>query len=541
MCSTMRYIALLLTTLLIVSCGGENESRVAVGNRDGVLHLGNGTELQGIDPHIVTGLPEHHVVSSLFEGLVAKNPYTLEPEPAAANSWNISEDGRIYTFHIREDAFWSNGDKVTAHDFVWSWQRALTPELGSQNNYMLYPIENAEPFAAGALTDFSQVGVTALDDLTLQVTLRAPTPYFLQLLDHYIAYPVNRKNVEEFGSPTNRFSQWSREGNVVTNGPFVLTEWQINSHIRVEKADHYWDKENVSLNSIVFYPTENLVTEERMFRDGQLHFTNDITMDKVPVYQEEQPEYLQIAPYLGTYYYLINTEKEPFDDLRVRKALAMSIDRDLLIETVLENMYIPAYALTPPGTLGYEPPKTFAYDPVEAKALLAEAGYPEGQGFPAFEILYNTQENHRTIAVAIQQMWRETLGISATPVNKEWKVYLDSQDNMNYEVSRRGWIGDYVDPNTFLDMMITDGGNNKTGFSNPEYDNLVLREAPNTLNQEERFKLYYQAETLLMNEMPIIPIYTYQSKHLKHPSLKGLPPNIMDHYNWKYVSLDPVE
>lgn len=275
-----------------------------------------------------------------------------------------------------------------------------------------------------------------------------------------------------------------------------------------------------------------------MFRDEQIHFTNEVGLDKIPVYREEQPELLQIAPYLGTYYYLINTKRAPFDDLRVRKALSMAIDRDLLVETILENLFLPAYALVPPGTLGYEPPVTFGYDPEGARQLLAEAGFPNGENFPAFDILYNTQENHQKIAVAIQQMWMENLGISAAPMNQEWKVYLDSTDNFNYSISRRGWIGDYVDPNTFLDMMITDGGNNKTGFSDARYDQLILRDAPATLDQQERFKLYQEAESILMNAMPIIPIYTYQSKHLKHPSLKGLPPNIMDYYNWKYVSLE---
>jgi len=532
-------IPALLLSLFLVSCGGgSNESRVITGNQQGVLHLGNGTEPQGIDPHIVTGVPEHHIIGALFEGLVTKNPYTLEPEPGVAESWDISEDGRVYTFQLRDNARWSNGDPVVAEDFRWSWERALTPELGSLYNYMFFPILNAEGFATGAIDDFSEVGVKVLGERTLEVTLREPTPFLLQLFDHYSTYPVHPPTVLAFGSPTDRFSQWSREGNIVTNGAFTLTQWQVNSHIRVEKSPYYWDADEVKLNAIVFYPTENIVTEERMFRDEQIHFTNEVALDKVPVYRSEQPELLEIAPYLGTYYYLINTTREPFDDVRVRKALSMAIDRDLLVETILENLYLPSYALVPPGTLGYEPPETFTYDPEQARQLLAEAGYPGGENFPSFDILYNTQENHQKIAVAIQQMWMETLGVSATPMNQEWKVYLDSTDNFNYSISRRGWIGDYVDPNTFLDMMITDGGNNKTGFSDSRYDQLILRDAPATLDQQERFKLYQEAETILMNAMPVIPIYTYQSKHLKHPSLKGMPPNIMDYYNWKYVYLD---
>jgi oligopeptide transport system substrate-binding protein len=526
--------------LLLSACGGGSGAgtRVDVGNRDGVMHFGNGTEPQGLDPHLVTGVPEHHIITSIFEGLVTKNPYTLEPEPGVAESWDISEDGRVYTFHFHQNARWSNGDPVTAEDFRWSWERALHPALGSLYNYMFFPILNAEAYATGNLKDFSQVGVKVIDDLTLEVTLSEPTPYILQLFDHYSTFPVHPPTVLAHGAPTDRFSQWSREGNIVTNGAFVLKEWRVNDVIRVEKSTYYWDADNVNLNGIAFYPTENIVTEERMFRDGQLHYTQDVPLDKIPVYQAERPELIHIAPYLGTYYYLINTKREPFNDVRVRKALAMAIDRQLLSETVLEGIVFPAYALVPPGTLGYQPPKTFGFDPEQARRLLAEAGYPEGKGFPAFDILYNTQESHQKIAVAIQQMWRDVLGIGATPMNQEWKVYLDSTDNSNYSVARRGWIGDYVDPNSFLDMMITNGGNNKTGFSDLRYDELILREAPKQLSQEKRNAMYLDAETILMDAMPIIPIYTYQSKHLVDQSVKGMPGNIMDYTNWKYVSLE---
>ena len=463
---------------LLTACGGgDNLSRVDSGNQEGVLHFGNGTEPQGLDPHIVTGVPEHHIINALFEGLVSKDPYTLEPIPGVAESWEISEDGRTYTFNLRRDALWSNGDPVTAEHFRWSWQRVLSPELGSQYNYMLYPVLNAEAYANGELTDFSQVGAKALDAHTFQVELENPTPYLLQLLDHYSTFAVHPETVLAHGSMTDRITQWTRVENMVSNGPFKLSEWAINSQIRVEKSETYWDREAVQLNAIVYYPTENTVTEERMFRDEEIHFTNVIPMDKISTYRNIAPDLLQIAPYLGTYYYLINTDKEPFNDLRVRKALAMSVDRDLLTETVMRGTVTPAYALTPPGTLGYQPPQTFSYDPEEAKRLLAEAGYPNGEGFPSFEILYNTLDEHRRIAVAIQEMWRQNLGINVELLNQEWRVYLDSQDNMNYDVSRRGWIGDYVDPNSFLDMMITGGGNNKTGFSDPRYDDLVLNVA----------------------------------------------------------------
>jgi oligopeptide transport system substrate-binding protein len=530
----------LLFSLFLSACGGGNsETRVEAGNREGVLHFGNHSEPQGLDPHIVTGVPENHIILSLFEGLVSKNPYTLEVEPGVAESWEISEDGRVYTFHLRNNAKWSNGDPVTAEDFRWSWQRALSPILGSEYSYMYYGIVNAEAYNKGDMPDFSQVGVKVLDTLTLEVTLISPVPYFLQLTDHHSMYPIHRSSVESFGAADDRIAPWAREGSIVTNGAFVVTEWQVNSHVRVEKNPLYWDADKVKLNAIVFYPTENLVTEERMFRDGQLHRTEEIPLEKIATYRQEQPEVVAIAPWIGSYFYMINTTRHPLDDVRVRKALAMSIDRELVSETVIQGVHLPSTSLVPPGTLGYEPPKVFSYDPEQARALLAEAGYPNGEGFPGFELLYNTHEDHRKIAVALQQMWLENLNINVNLVNQEWKVYLDSHNNMNYDMSRRGWIGDFVDPYTFLNMYISEGGNNNTGFANARYDEIVLKEAPAELDRDKRYKLYREAETILLENMPILPVFTYQFKHLIQTSVKGMPTNIMDHYNYKYVSLEP--
>jgi oligopeptide transport system substrate-binding protein len=276
-----------------------------------------------------------------------------------------------------------------------------------------------------------------------------------------------------------------------------------------------------------------------MFRVDQLHFSQDLPLDKLPVYQARENSPLVVAPYLGTYFYLFNTERPPVDDVRVRKALAMTVDRDKLIRTVLHGIYTPAYTITPPGTMGYQPPRLFDYDPEKARQLLAEAGYPNGEGWPGVEVIYNTSENHRKIAVALQQMWKDELNIEVTIANQEWKVYLDSIDTMNYAVARRGWIGDYVDANNFLDMYLTGGGNNNTGFGEPEYDEMIMQLAPRAKTQEERFRIFYEAEEMLMEQMPILPIYTYSSKHLVHPSVRDLPANYMDHLNLKYVWLDP--
>lgn len=534
---SIRTLLLISLTILTACSGGER--RVPQGIKDGILHIGNGTEPQGVDPHTTTGIPEHRIQQALFEGLVGQDPKTLEPIPGVAERWDISPDGRTYRFYLRHNAKWSNGDSLTAEDFRWTWWRGLQPALGNEYAYMMYPVKNAEAYATGKLTDFSQVGVRVIDPYTLEVELNAPSPYFMQLLDHQSMYPLPRKIIEKFGSPTDRFSLWTRPENIVSNGPFKLTEWKLYKRVTVEKNPYYWDAANVKLNGIVFYPTENTVTEERLFRSQQLHVTSSIPLDKISRYRQERPDELRIEPYLGSYYLLINTTRPGLNDARVRRALAMAIDRESLIKNVLSNVNFPAYTLTPPGTGGYQPPTLLKFDPEGARKLLAEAGYPNGKGLPNVEILYNTNEAHRKIAVAIQQMWKTHLNIDVTMLNQEWKVYLDNRDTLNYSVARAAWIGDYLDPDTFLNMFITGGGNNDTGWSNAEYDELILRKIPAMKTHEERMAGFYQAETILLQEMPIIPIYIYSTKYLIHPSVKGMPANLLDHYLFKQVSLEP--
>lgn len=540
--SQYGHLLTVLLTLIIsalLSACGTGESNVTQGNREGILHYGNGAEPQGLDPHVVTGVPENHLIRALFEGLAVKNPITLEPEPGVAERWTFNDDRSVITFYLNPNAKWSNGEQVTADDFVWSWNRALHPETGNLYAYMLYPVKNAEAYAKGEVSEFSEVGVKALDETTLRVTLNAPTPYFIQLMDHYSTFAVHPETLLKFGKMTDRFTPWTRVGNIVSNGAFVLEDWALNRHIKMIKNQEYWDKDNVSLNGVVFYPTENEVSEERMFRVEQLHRTEGVPLDKVPVYRAipESP-YMQ-DPYLGTYYYLVNIDRPPVDDVRVRQALSMSLDREQLARTVMQEVVIPAYSITPPGTLGYQPPKLFDFDPEKARQLLAEAGYPNGEGWPGLDIIYNTNEAHRKIAVAVQQMWKKYLNVDITISNQEWKVYLNAVSQRDFQVARRGWIGDYVDPNNFLDLFITDGGNNNTGFANDYYDEMILQLAPRAPTEEERFAIFHEAETLLMQQMPIIPIYTYATRHLVHPSVEGMYPNLMDSLNLKYVKLIP--
>lgn len=529
---------ILITALVLLSACGRGESNVEKGNRQGILHKGNGTEPQSLDPHTATGVPEHKIISAIFEGLVSKDPTTLEIKPGVAESWTISDDGKRYIFKLRDNAKWSNGDAVTAHDFSWSWWRALQPQLGNQYVFMYFPIKNAEAFFKGEVSDWDQVGIKALDDLTLQIELRNPTPFFLQLLDHYSSYPLHRPTIEKWGAPDESYTRWTRPENIVSNGPFKLKEWRLNKVLSITRNEHYWASDSIRLNGVRFYPIESPVVEERMFRAGQIHYSNTTAIDRLPYYRENNPDVLRIAPYLGTYLYRINTKLEHLKDPRVRKALAMTIDRDTLIRTVLHGLQTPAYAITPPGLLGYQPPKVFEYDPQGARELLAQAGYPNGEGFPEFELQFNTSESHRKIAVAIQQMWKTKLNINVRLQNKDWKVYLDDEATGNFEVSRAGWIGDYIDPNTFLDMWVSGSGLNRTGWANPEYDDLVLKQAPEAKTREARFAAFYKAEEILINDMPFIPIYTYSSHRYQHPSVQGLPNNLLDYSNFRYVSLN---
>lgn len=526
--------------LLALAACGSGESNVESGNRLGILHLGNGTEPPGLDPHTTTSVSASWILGSLFEGLVTLNPSTLDIEPGVATRWEISEDGTVYTFYLNPAAKWSNGDPVTAQDFVFSWRRSLSPVMANQNAYLLYPVANAEAYATGKLQDFDAVGAKALSDDIFQVTLNAATPYFLQLLNHQSTYPVHRPTIEKFGKATDRFTRWTRVGNMVNNGAFVLKEWKLNRRIRVEPNDQYWDRDAIKLNGIIFYPTENSSTEERMYRAGQLHYTYTVPPDKVPVYRTMENSPFVLSPYLGSYFYRINTTRPPLDDVRVRRALALSVDRVRLAEKVMHGVILPAYSITPRDTLGYFPPELVNYDLEEARRLLAEAGYPNGEGWPGLELSYNTHEAHRKIAVALQQMWKDALNISVTLSNQEWKVYLDTIQQMNYQMARAGWIGDYVDANSFLDMFICDGGNNSTGFCDEQFDDMVLRKAPNARTREERYQIFFDAETRLMREVPIIPIYTYSSRHLVHPSFKGRHANLLDWPNFKYMSLEPT-
>ena len=532
------FYSVVLILFIVASCS-ESVNPVDSGLENQIYHHGNGSEPQGLDPHIVTGVPEHHILISLCEGLTIPNPNPNDMNgymAGTAESWSISDDGTEYIFNINKNAKWSNGEPVTADDFVWSWKRILTASLGSQYPDMLYYLEGAYEYHNGLIDDFDQVGVKSIDEHTLQVNLKNPTPFFLGLLSHYSTWPVHKDTVLKFGDIDDRNGEWTRPGNFVCNGPFQLKTWELNNKIVVEKNPHYYDASMVRLNEIHYYPVSNVMTEDRMFRAGQLHLTSTLPSQKCPIYIEENPN-LRIDPYMGTYFYRINTENEVLKDIKVRKALAYSIDRQLLVDKVTKCGQIPAYSFTPPGTNGYQPTTEIPFDPVLAKSLLEEAGFSNENPFPKLEILFNTNEDHRKLALAVQQMWQINLGIEVELVNQDWKVYLNREMIGDFQISRAGWIGDYEDPNTFLDLMRPNRGNNKTGWENMEYDALVKK--ANTINnQAERYELLYKAEEILIENMPVIPLYTYVRAYQLSSDVKGFNPHILDHHHPKFIYLE---
>ena len=529
---TAQAMLAALAAALLASCGPGGEQ-----TEGKVLLWGIGTEIQGLDPHIVTGVPENRLMQALCEGLLSYNPKGGEPIHGVAESYEVSGDGMVYTFKLRENARWWNGDPVTAHDYVWSWQRILTPALGSQYTEMLYPVKNAEAFYRGRLDDFSQVGVRALDAKTLQVRLERPTPYFPALLPHYSTYAVHRDTVLAHGEMTDRNSPWTRPGNFVCNGPFRLQYWRLNDRIAVERNPLYWDAANVKLDGIHYFAIESSSTEEQRFRQGRLHITATIPLERIPHHIASGAPQVRISPLLGTYFYRLNTTRPPLDDVRVRRALAYSIDRKAIVERVSRGGEQPAQSFTPPGVAGYTADTQVPFDPALARRLLREAGYGDPSDFPVLELLYNTSEGHRKIAAAVQEMWREHLGIEVALLNQDWKVYLERNRNRKYDISRAGWVGDYPDPTTFLNMMVTDRGNNNTGFSNAEYDALLERSA--TQSGERRLRTLRRAERILMDQMPLIPIYIYTTKALVDTRVQGYDANILDVHPPRFLDLLP--
>ena len=522
--------------LLLHTACKPGQSIVEQAKANQVLHVGNGQEPQELDPHIITGVSEIKILSALFEGLVGQDPTNLDPIPGAAESWDISPDGLSYTFHLRPDLKWSDGQPLEATDFAYSFQRALTPEVAAPNAYLLYVLKNAAACYRGEVP-FQDVGVKAPDDRTLELQLSHPAPYLLSLLAHPICFPVQRETVASEGNALDRSPGWTRPGKLVSNGPFRLSDWKVNGYVHVVKNPRYWDAERTRLNQVFFYPTESREAEERAFRAGQLHLTEAMPVSKVGFYRDRNHPSLQIEPYLGTYYLQLNTRKPPLSDARVRRALGLAIDRDLIVESITRGGQQPAWHFTPPGTGGYTPAIDGDKNIELARELLAQAGYPGGESLPELTYLYNTSENNKAIAEALQQMWRQNLGLRVELINQEWKVYTHSRETGQFDIMRSSWIGDYLDATSFLDVWTSQSGNNFTGWKSSGYDRL-LSQARHSNAAAQRFEIFGQAEELLMREQPIITLYFYTSVYLKHPSVKGFHPTLLNYHPWKFIYLE---
>jgi oligopeptide transport system substrate-binding protein len=491
-----------------------------------VLHRGNGAEPQSLDPHKSEGVPESNLQRDLFEGLTNDAP-DGSIEPGVARSWDISDDGLVYLFHLRDDARWSNGDPVTAHDFEYGLRRSVDPKTLSNYSIMLRPILNAEKIIAGELAP-EDLGVRAIDELTLEIRLSGPTPYFLGVLTHSASYPVHQPTVEKYGD------RWARPGRLVSNGAYRLRDWVMQSHIVLERNRYYWNNDQTTIDEVWYYPIENQSTELQRYRADALDMTYELPFRQLSWIRNNLPDELVISEYLGIYYFGINVTQPPFkDNPDLRRALNLAVDRDILTRQVTTAGEIPAYGWVPaaanytqyvPEWAGWTQEERVA----EARRLYEAAGYSRDNPL-RIQILYNTHENHRTIAVAVSSMWSEALGIETELVNEEWKVYLETRrTKQNTQVFRAGWIGDYNDAYNFAEIMHSDSGLNDSGWSNARYDEL-LGMASQERDMQIRAGLLQEAERVLIHEAPLIPIYFYVTKRLVKPWVGNYRPHIQDH------------
>ena len=496
------------------------------------LRMSNNAEPETLDPQLMTGVTESRIALALYEGLVTNDPADLSIRPGVAKSWTISDDGLVYTFTLRDDAKWSDGKNITSTDFVVSWKRLLQKETAAEYAYQIFPVKNAEAYLAGTVTDFADVGVKAIDALTLQVTLHQPCPYFLDLCAFTTLAPVRVDIIENFGDT------WTRPDHLVCNGPFIMETWKQREAIVLKKNPHYWDHDFVKLDMITILPYDDMETSYQLYLKGELDWIKAVPQLRIDEVRQH-PDYY-VEPYLGSYFYRFNCTRPPFtgeNGKLVRQAMSLAVNREHITKHITKAGQKPATFFCPP-TAGYQPVQGLAYNPKKAQALLAQAGYPDGKGFPDVELMFNTSEAHKQIAEAICQQWKDILGISIKLRNKEWKMYLQDMSNLEYDMMRSSWIGDYNDPNTYFDMFIKDGGNNRTGWSNETYDAL-LKESQSEADHSKRLAIFQKMERILVeDELPIMPIYMYVYQGMINESIYGFEHNIRDVHPYQYMWLE---
>ncbi|MBO2943221.1 peptide ABC transporter substrate-binding protein [Paenibacillus sp. F411] len=528
------YHLLLMTALLacgslLGACGAGNQEEAA-GDKplEQVFRMNIASEPPTLDPGQAQDNNSNTIINAIFEGLTRKGP-DGEEVPGTAESWTISEDGLTYVFSLRQDAKWSNGDPVTAKDFEYAWKRVLDPSFAPAPPYayQLYYIKNAEAYNLGELDQAEDVGVKATDDYTLEVTLENPTPYFLSLMSFQTYFPLHASVKDN--------EKWATQPEtLIGNGPFKLASMTKGQKIEMVKNDQYWDQDNIKLEKVQMSIVNSSATELSSYRNNELdyagHPVGNIPTDQLAAVKEQMPDELNIKGISSTYFYVFNTTQEPFDNVNIRKAFSMAIDRQAIVDKITQGGQLPAYGFVPPGIKGKEEEfrtevseNYFEENIEEAKQLLEqgmkEKGYTE---LPAVTLIYNSDDNHKKIALAIVDMWKKNLGVNVSVQNQEWGVFLKNRTDLNYQIARAGWGADYNDPMTYIDIWKTGSGNNDTGFSNAVYDQLV-EDAYATDDHTQRMDLMAQAEKILVQEQQIVmPIYYYSSVSLIKPWMKGI-------------------
>lgn len=479
----------------------------------------NGSEVQSLDPHKIEGVPESNVSRDLFEGLLISD-VEGHPSPGVAEKWE-NKDFKVWTFHLRKNAKWSDGTPVTAHDFVYSWQRLANPNTASPYaSYLQYGhIANIDDIIAGK-KPATNLGVKAIDDNTFEVTLSEPVPYFYKLLVHPSVSPVPKAAVEKFGE------KWTQPANIVTNGAYKLKNWVVNERIVLERNTQYWDNDKTVINQVTYLPISSEVTDVNRYRSGEIDMTyNNMPIELFQKLKKEIPNEVRVDPYLCTYYYEINNQKAPFNDVRVRTALKLAMDRDIIVNKVKNQGDLPAYSYTPPYTDGAKlvEPEWFTWSQEkrneEAKKLLAEAGYTADKPL-TFDLLYNTSDLHKKLAIAVASIWKKNLGANVKLENQEWKTFLDTRHQGTFDVARAGWCADYNEPTSFLNTMLSDSSNNTAHYKSPEFDKLIA-DTLKVTDEAQRTELYAKAEQQLDKDSAIVPLYYYVNARLVKPWVGG--------------------